>query len=383
MQVDAAVMQAIYISDNYWRAQRSKSLLDACCTSQPRAIKKRAFVATLVPKDYPSQITLGEGREYHEHAGLRDHVSSLIKYAENAIRERAAYKRRLDDIRLPDDLESQLREALWPQTTPVLANPTRSVATAPDAKSTLQPNAQTKPTNKISINLGRVASLQTESQEIESLLSESNLAISEAAGMWQSATKALLTDLASVRKLWRDFSEPHKHLIAYLTANQPCNEEVLKSLLPADQLVHVAIDAINEQALNHLGEVIIHTQDMQILLEEDFVDELQVVLHESPPLPKSTATQQEAGSLNNPWQEFVKSLTSAEIDLARELARNASVTNQNIDELARPHHMMGSMLLDQFAEKAIAILAHSIVYSDGDRWCIEEDDLPTLRQVIH
>jgi len=380
-RIDAAVMQAIRISNDYWYEQRSKTLLDACCTNKVREVKKIAFVAVIVPKDYPRQITLGEGRDYHEHNGLREHVASLIKYAENAIRESVAYKRRLEDIILPVALEDQLRKALWPKPDSFLVQPNRSI-TSFDTKLVAPPNVLAKQKSKISINLERVATLHIESREIESLLSENESAIIKTTETQQIAMKALLTDLASVRKLWQDLGEPHKQLITYLIVHQPCNTETLKLTLPIDQLVHVTIDAINEQAVNHLKEIIIRTQDAQILLEEDFVDELQVVLHESPPLTKVTMVQQEAGLQSNSWRKFVESLTLAERDLAGALALDAVITNQYIDELARSYHMMGSVLLDQFSEKSIALLTHLIVYPDGDNWYVDDDDLPLLRQAL-
>ncbi|HMM99185.1 MAG TPA: TerB N-terminal domain-containing protein [Anaerolineales bacterium] len=345
--VDHAYEKAIQVANSYYLQTSNQSLIDLYVPNRVQNYEKPVFASAVIGYSYPRVIRLASGRDYAGSPRLATSITSIMKYAENLLRKQLKFSAKLSGVELPADLAKQLDLAF------VAASP------AP---------AKPEPI-RITLDPRRVATLQQESQAVSEMLDTDKT----------NGAKALLTDLKEVRSLWAQMSNFERLAIADLLDRKwDTSFQFGQTYGVATEQVQSALGAINQKALQILGDKLIYESNTLLSLAEDFIDELEVVVKEIPPSYDLSVQQSENHS--DPWEKLFDSLEPAQVELTKILAHTGQLDGAELDRLARTHNTMGNALMDALNEKAQAALNHLPFYPDGEYWLVEEDDLPTLRQ---
>jgi hypothetical protein len=178
--------------------------------------------------------------------------------------------------------------------------------------------------------------------------------------------------LAEVRQLWTTLDGMGRATITAIFNKTASTVDQLAQKAP---LPNVVIERVNEHALLLLGDRLIYVgADSALTLAEDFLDELKIVVDESPEASPPIATA------DGPWGQLLSQLTPAETALLKSFAGRGALAESEIESAARPFHLMGNAALDSLNEKATGALGHPPLYLDGEMWVVEEQDLASLRE---
>lgn len=347
--LDRAYEKAIHVADNYWQKIKGHVLLAEFTSPVLYDLYKPIFPSALVGYSHPEQLQWGKSRNYMGEARLSSHLTSVAKYAENLLRKQARFSSRLSGITLDEGLSQALDAAFSPEAPP------------PE-------------TVKIRIDEARVAALHQESEAIGSMLE------SPPGEEAFTPAKPLYTDLAEMRQLWALLDVSERMTLAGMYGRQITTLEALtKHLSEQATSPGALIDHVNKRALELLGDRLIYLEEHEVLsLAEDYVDELEVVIAESPPESRPNGTA--LITTDDPWDHFFAKLAPAEITLIRLFAENGELAESDVAAVTRAHNVMGNAALDSLNEKGADALGHPPFYLDGERWTVEEDDLVALRQ---
>jgi hypothetical protein len=268
-----------------------------------------------------------------------------MKYAENILRKQFKFSAKLSGIELPAELTKELDAAF------IIKEPE-----APPIRITLDP--------------ARVAKLHQDSKEVIDILNTES----------EVKEKALLTDLKQVRDLWSGLNLLERRFVADVY------REEIKSLseaenIPNRQEVTVAaiIESINNLSLSILGNQMVYIEDPKLSLAEDYLDELEVVIQESPPEQDSS----EVDNASDPWLRLLDRLDAVEAELIKLFAENGGLSEPEVETVAKSFNLMGSAVMDGLNEKALESIGHLPLYHDGEQWLVEEDDLSILQKHLN
>lgn len=354
--IDRAYERAIRVTDNYWRRTSGQSVLEKFTSKRLHSIRKPIFASALIGYEHPESITLGQSRTYLGETRLNEHLTSVVKYTENLLRKQMKFTRKLSGIELDNGLANALNDAFMPE-----------VKGPEPIRVTLDP--------------ARVAVLRLESELIGTLLGET-----EAENSSDAFAKPLYTDLAEMRQLWTDSDVPDRYVIADVFQRKTHHIAQLDERLSHYALLpNMVIDRINERALHLLGDRLIYVAgDGSLTLAEDFTDEIEVVLQESPLAPGQTESasspQFSPVFSDNAWDSLLARLTPVEMALVSLFATNGNLSEAEIESATRPFNVMANAALDGLNEKASEHLGHPPLYSETNSWFVEDDDLLALRQ---
>jgi hypothetical protein len=345
-QIDVAYEKAIKVANSFYFRTSHKSLIDQFVSDQIYPYEKNAFTSALIARSDQKVIRLASGRDYAGSAQLSNAITSIMKYAENLLRKQLKFSAKLSGVELHEKLAKELDKAFLPA--------------KPEPKSI-----------KITLDSSRVATLQKESQEVSTMLA------TEA----DNKEKPLLTDLAKVRSLWTELNSLERQIITRITLRDLKSVDALEQLL-ALQAVNAnnIIESINSKSLVGLGDRLIYVYGQSLSLAEDFLDELDVVVRETP--DENDAASNNGGIAPSSWPRVFDHLDPAEVEVLKLLAQKGSLYEAEIDSITRNYDMIGSVVLDSLNEKAQKCLDHLPIFLNGEEWYIEEEDLPILRKYL-
>jgi len=345
--VDLAYEKAIRVANDFYVSTTKKSLIDHFVPERVHNYEKQVFTSALIGFPYPSLVRLASGRDYAGSSRLADDITSIMKYAENILRKQLKFSAKLSGIELPLALAKQLDAAF------ILA----------------EPKAKEPEPIRITLDPSRVASLQHESRVVSEMLATNQ----------ETTEKALLTDLAQVRTVWKTLNNTERLLVADLFNHQFRSLPEIEQAYKMDtEQVNSMLIAINNKALPVLGDRLLYESNSNVSLAEDFVDELDVVVKELPP-NRDISSVDGADTNLDPWTQFFDRLEPVEVEIIKILGHVGQLGETDLDNIARAHTAMGNAVMDSLNEKAQEHLSHLPFYPDSGYWLVEEDDLPMLR----
>lgn len=342
-QIDLAYQKAINTANNYYLRTTKKSLIDQFISENIYNYEKYVFSSALIGYPHPQTIRLASGRNYVGSQNLADNITSIMKYAENILRKQLKFSAKLSGVKLPLELAKELDTAFAVQ----------------------EPAPQPI---RITLDPARVAKLHKDSQEVSDLLKTDS----------EAKEKALLTDLKEVRTLWIGLNILERQLVAGIFRGDVNSISQAENLHSQQEVTNISvIEAINKQSLSLLGDQLIYSENAQVILAEDFLDELEVVIRELP--PEKVATEMDTAS-SDPWLQFFDRLDAVEAELIKLFAENGGLSEPEIDTVTKSYNLMGSAVMDSLNEKALEYLGHLPMYHNGEQWLVEEDDLSILQK---
>jgi hypothetical protein len=193
------------------------------------------------------------------------------------------------------------------------------------------------------------------------------------------AEKELLTDLEETRILWKSLQFSERKVLAGLLAKEWNTFEQIKTALGMEaEQVSMLLESINKKSLSVLGDKMVYQTADTIQLAEDFTDELEVVVTETPPDQDDISADGMAEPFN-PWVQFFDALDPVEVEITKLLGTGGQLEETELDVIARTHNAMGNAVMDSLNEKAQVHIGQLPFYLDGITWFVEEEYLPLLR----
>jgi hypothetical protein len=345
-QIDLAYEKAINVANDYYLRTSKKTLIDMFVSEQVCSYDKNVFASALIGYPYQRMTHLVSGRNYAGSARLASNITSIMKYAENILRKQLKFSAKLSGVELPVKLAKELDIAFIP----VVPEP--------------------EPIH-LTIDPSRVAALNKESKEVSAMLA------TEA----ESTEKTLLTDLVEVRALWMELSILERQIVAGIfKGDLPSLTHVEEILAPSGITVSSIIETINNKSLPIIGDQLVYLSIRGLILAEDFLDELEVVIQELPP---EKVMAEKGGSLvSNPWLMLFDKLDPVEVELLKLFSQKGSLSEAEVDAIAKAYNLMGNAVMDSLSEKTLDHLGHLPIYLSGKEWLVEEDDLPILQKLL-
>ena len=346
-QIVEAHFRAIALADVYWRKKAGKSVVEQFTKGEVREIYKPLFQSAVIGRNHQQTILLGFAQNYVGNQELGKHLASIMKEAENVLWKRAGITSGL----LETDLDSELKEIInrFLQLAPNKHE--GSFPPIPDKKNSIPLKLPTD-SSRIKIDLTRVEELQRESENLSHLLGDASAETQEKPLKqdWHLSSLIKTNDLTT-----RNFENTH-----------PPQREQPKSA-PKRGL---------EINLVHVEELQRESDEISLLLASE--DEWQDLAVSQNPL---TRPQAEAFiNVSDPadeWSRLFACLTQAEKELLKDFAKSDKLSEKHIQAIALKYRTMA--LIDGLCEKASEIFERDLIFSEGDHWTMEDDELETLQ----
>jgi hypothetical protein len=343
-QIDLAYEKAINVANDYYLRTSKKSLIDMFVSDHIYNYDKNVFASALIGYPYQRVARLASGRNYTGSTRLANNITSIMKYAENILREQLNFSAKLSGVEIPAELAKELDLAFLP------------------VKPDLEPI-------HLTIDPTRVAALYKESQEVSTILATET----------ENTGKALLTDLAEMRIIWMGLNILERQIIAGIfKGDLKTAIQVEQTLEPQKITASNIIETINSKSLPILGDRLVYLSNLDVSLAEDFLDELDVVIQEFP--SEKVAVEIGGSFVSDPWLLLFDKLDTAEVELLKLFGQKGSLSEAEVDAIAKAYNLMGNAAMDSLNEKALDHLGHLPIYLSGEEWLVEEDDLPILQK---
>ncbi|MGC4098958.1 MAG: tellurite resistance TerB C-terminal domain-containing protein [Nitrospira sp.] len=115
-------------------------------------------------------------------------------------------------------------------------------------------------------------------------------------------------------------------------------------------------------------------------MAEDFLNEIEVIIREFPYERVSVDIGQ--SFVFDDWLLLFDRLDPVEVDLLKLFGQEGSLPESEVDTIAKAYNLMGNAVMDSLNEKALDFLDHLLIYLDGEKWLVEESDLPIMQKYL-
>ena len=336
-----AHIRAIALASVYSQKKTGKSIIEHFITGEPREIHRQLFRSAIIGRNYQTSISLGFAYTYVGNKELAKYLGAVMKEAENVLLLRAGITSQLWATDLPLELKDILGKFL-----PNTLHPNDSSAATAPTKEKPTSGKQAPVQSRIKIDLSRVEELQRESEKISELLSEKNGQVQE---------------YKPFRPLGETTQTNRKENIVTPRPTQP-------SSLLTKPLLEIDLARVKELQLE--SEEII-----ELLAVED--ERPEQLFNEEPKATTQSETLPDEADVNDEWRKLLTQITSAEKELLTELAKSGRLAETQIDTIAHKYKVMA--LIDGLSEKAYEFFERDLIFSEGNQWIMEDDDLEILR----
>lgn len=315
-------IRSLIISDEYWRAKAGCSVFEQFVVEDLKPSKKELFVSAPTEHGHPT-VCFDAARNYIGNSALSRHLGSVMRYAENVLREQANFRPLLSDIELSEELKRVIKDILLYGKTPpsadliAVAASDQSEASQTDIGSSLALTQQWPEPLPVVI-----AKPMTIKAETDSAISVADCCVSP---IPPATSQKLRLNADLIKKLQRENEE----LIAIL--GEEGNE-----LEEGQSIQDVSKPSIDE-----------------IVVFDDSTDE---------------------------WQRLFSRLTVVEMELVKMLSVTGVLSEAQVEQLARDHGLMPAALSESLNDKAIEIFEYQLISNENDHWSMyDEDALDMLR----
>jgi hypothetical protein len=241
-----------------------------------------------------SAIKIVDVSRWVQSINLRRSVALILRYAENRVRQQHGYHELLSDTNIPLQWASILDRAF-----PIIdIQDVIGIVSEPENIPEIQPVVELEPEPETGIQLGidysRVAAIMAEADRLRDALSsvdsEDQAEIAQPNNVFDDALSAeeeqpLVTSAISQRESFStDFQEViqiiNRHRDSYhlwgllYKKNWSLSTLEAKSVVNANSFLSSIVDDINDDALNYLGDKLIFVEGDNLIVNEEYHDEL-------------------------------------------------------------------------------------------------------------
>jgi hypothetical protein len=385
-QLEALYRQGLQAVEDSLRASGS-SIFKVYRPKQARTIKREPFYGAL--HGFPHQaFTVAKVRPWSSQETLSGALTSIIKYTENIKRGQVGVKSKLRGIVLPEAWQAVLDETF------VLVEPRREISidmarvaqlnqeseavrerlTVDDAdlvEPAMVEIPQPIPSSGLSIDMDAVARVHDESEVVRERLTVDDLLDDVPQSPNGGQTDALeltpiqpppgtpagqLTELAEIAAIMAAVGQAAVNILDFLKGQ---DWEAAPGSVPSDlfagSFLSAELDALNERAVDILGDALIFEEGDLLVVSEDYRDELEFLLANPEYVTRTTddsvISDDIYNNLDDDWAAFARKLDLPHWAILAVLYAGQSEQVQ-LDDIARSVYSTSSQLLDRINELA-------------------------------
>jgi hypothetical protein len=382
-QLEDAYRQGLHAIEVALRDQ-GNSLFKIHRPAQARVIQREPFASAL--HNLPTQtIMLGNVHPWTSREDLSATLTSIIKYSENIKRAQAGYSSKLRGIELPDEWKLILDNTF----------------------------AIPEPRREITIDMDKVAQLQQESEEVRDRLiveevpqdaqigaaetsSEPDRQMKPAGEISQpgyiqrpdDAPADLLTELPEVAEVMGKAGQTAARILGFLRDN---NWETSSDRIPTNlfegSFLNTELDAINERATQVLGDALIFEENGQVVVAEDYRDEIEFILNHPDYVEarvltsKADPSSETYDDLTEDWATFAQQMQPHHWEALAALIGGIEV-NVRLDAIARSSYTTPYQIIDEINEFAMDSIDDIVVDTEADVPQIEDEDIEGIQALL-
>jgi hypothetical protein len=366
-----SLSKALWQVDIHLRTKIGMGILGKFRPATPHAIHRYPFRSAIYAGT-ATLLTVAKVFPYSTHAPLREFLTTIIKHAENVLREHRRYRGKLRGYDLDLEIAAVIR------------------------KSVLEIAVPPTPRKRVEVDMARIEELTRASDQIREILlagagTETNRRSDEVAAPVSDETLIerpegtpahLLTDLNEINRLLVRITAEERRLLEVMREHQwQCENSSLPDMLPGVLIEH-AVDHINEIALKFIGDILLASEDGKRLVTDDYRDELEFLLARkagSPAQPIPSAKTFEG--LPPEWRQFMSRLKDNQVRTLRVIATNGQ-SREEIRKLAAEVGIMPEALIDSINELAHETIGDIIIDTNSVPPVIEEEDFEMVQKAL-
>lgn len=245
--IQEAMPRVVALADVLLRKKKQKGILEVYGPSRTKKQERYIFNSAVCPRAGEKIIIVIKG--YSTNAKLRAYINQLVRYGENVLRGIKGYRGRLRGITLDEETQKLVEKFLKREYGEKLAN-----------------REESKSRKEIILDFDSINHLREQSDAVRDALEVEGEAVTE--------EKPLLTDVEEVTAIYVALSSAARELLNRL---EKSGWEIKK--LSEDEK---NILEINRFAERYLECMLIVSENDNILVEDDYRDELEYI-YENPP----------------------------------------------------------------------------------------------------
>lgn len=359
--------------DSYWRNKGGLGLFEAFRPHAKPTTQRTAYVSAVYAGPQ-AMISLPSFVPYSQHPPLRQFLTGVVKHTENRLRDLKNYKGKLRGYALEPDVQKVIEN---------LINGSMDRIVPPPSKP------------KVEIDTLRIEGLIRESDEVRQMLvgtvaqvpSQENRATSDQGPMLPAylarpagTPDHLLTDVEGVYRLLSRLDRNEKSVIDKLIkAGWTMADLSLVEEMPGI-FIEPLIDRINGLAIEHLGDILIVSENSLKIVEDDFRDELEFI-YKKETEKASSLPSESLVDLPDGWDIFSARLVAFQYRALKTIFEGGNVS-QALNEIAEENALMPELLIDGINELALDTIGDVIIEPGSNPPAIEDEDLESVKKLI-
>ncbi|MBC3899319.1 hypothetical protein GH811_06795 [Acetobacterium malicum] len=327
-----AIPRIVSLADAFLRKKSQQGLLETFGPEQAVTKERYLYRSALCPQ--ANQTIFVTIKEYSSASQLRNYVNQLVRFGENTLREIYGTKGRLRGIAIDEETGNLIASFLKREY----------------GLTEIEENKGDKPA-KLELNFEDINDLRKQSDAVRSILQ-----VEDAAGeeMVAPTEKILLTEVEEVITIYKALSENERAFLKKLYES-----EYEAELMPVDTQT---ISAINRLADRYLQNDLISVEGDQMIIEDDFRDEIDYLFKNPPEIEvvKENQADFDKTLLPENLQEFVTELLPEQ---RQSLIAVLTLKEPEIEleRIAEETMTMPELLIDDINALAINILGDIII----------------------
>ncbi|OQB20488.1 MAG: hypothetical protein BWY11_02328 [Firmicutes bacterium ADurb.Bin182] len=344
-EIDLCLPKVIALVDSYLKKRHGQRIIEMF--NPGRLVRTRSVFRSAVYTGTVREIKLTVA-PLSTHAPLRDFLAQVIRCAENKLRDIKGASGKLRGVDLELDIQKLIELYL-------------------EREFTEKPEPV-----KVTLDRDKLARIAKESDMTREMLTVQGFDEPEETGFPYGAEANLhKTGPSSLKELVQSLSIDESRLLTHLFES---GWEVSGSELGSESgfFAELAVNSVNEKALDMLKRLLIVEEGHKILVDEDFRDELQMLLGEK---RENEAAFSGLAELGGGWKSFVENLPPELLEILRAVYFNNA---GELQRLADKSGVMTQIMVDSVNEAAMETL-NDIIITDMR---IEDEYVPVLGKIF-
>ncbi|MDK8183277.1 TerB N-terminal domain-containing protein [Paenibacillus sp. UMB4589-SE434] len=304
---------------------------------------------------YGRTVTIGLVR-LSTHVPLRGMITQLVRVTENTLRRLVGFRGKLRGIKEAAEVEALVTRYLE-----------REYARA---------NAPARKMPPVSIDTDKLAQLQTDSdivrerltidteteaEELDLLKNVGTVKVSPQIENQHSEVEKVAHQhhsASGMMKVWNKLSSDHRMLLDYLVRSDASMEIHELAVLMPGMMLELAIDDMNELALEELGDLLLIYENGEVVIDDEYIAELIRLNNASNNKGNGEALEVDE-QVGLEWESLLKSLKSVELEALMILFRGEG--EQGLFAISQQYGTMPALLIDDLNEKAMEMIGDLLV----------------------
>lgn len=345
--VREAMPRVVALADAVLRKKKQKGILAVYGPSRTKKQERYIFNSAVCPRANEKITIVVKG--YSTNARLRAYINELVRYAENVLRGIKGYRGRLRGITLDEETKKLIEKFLKKEYGEKLEN-----------------REESKSRTEVILDFDSINHLREQSEAVRNALEVKVEEVTD--------EKPLLTDVEEVTAIYVALSPVARELLNRLEKSE---WEIRKISEDEKNILE-----INRLAERYLGCMLIVSENDNILVEDDYRDELEYI-YENPPQIYEQQNESELFNINDlpdELKEFLDTLMPEQREVLHAILVSEN-PQSDLERISEENMTMPEILVDDINMLAMQILGDIIIDTMGQEPVIINEYLSSLKNL--